>query len=95
MAIFGRELDEGRRFLRGDADGDGVPSLTDPVAILLHLFLGGEAPWCMDAADTDDSGVIDLTDAVYLLGHLFLGTAAPPAPYPELSVDPTADDLGC
>jgi hypothetical protein len=45
------------RFRRGDVDGDGAASITDPVVLLTHLFLGGPAPGCPDASDADDSGV--------------------------------------
>lgn len=82
-------------FVRGDFDGSRSTSITDAVLILAHLFQGGAAPPCADAADANDGGTIDLTDAVYLLEHLFTGGPKPPAPYPNLGVDPTADALGC
>lgn len=82
-------------FVRGDPDGSGVPSLTDAVVILTHLFLGGEKPACADAADVDDDGAILITDPVFLLNYLFLGGDTPPAPFPEPGLDPTADELGC
>jgi hypothetical protein len=69
--------------------------LGDAVALLDHLFRGVSQVACLDAGDTDDSGRLDIGDAIGLLNHLFLGGAAPPAPYPELGVDPTPDDLGC
>jgi hypothetical protein len=81
------------RFRRGDVDGDGAASITDPVLLLSHLFLGGAAPACPDAADADDSGVLDLTDAIYDLDWQFLGGPAPPAPGPDAcGSDPTAED---
>ena len=43
-------------FLRGDATADGNLNLTDAVFTLNHLFLGGPAPDCADAADADDNG---------------------------------------
>ncbi|MBI4607336.1 MAG: family 10 glycosylhydrolase [Planctomycetes bacterium] len=82
------------RFVRGDANDDGAVDISDAVAILAHLFLGGGAPRCPDAADANDSGKLDLSDAVYLLGHLFLGGRAPPAPFPLPGRDPTEDALG-
>jgi hypothetical protein len=84
-----------KRFRRGDADSSGVLNITDPIVLLLDLFLGGEAPGCLDAADVDDSGSLNVTDAVHSLNHLFLGGPEPPAPYPECGVDWTADALGC
>jgi hypothetical protein len=81
------------RFRRGDVDGDGAASITDPVLLLSYLFLGGEAPACPDAADADDSGVLDLSDAIYDLGWQFLGGPEPPAPGPKVcGSDPTAEE---
>jgi hypothetical protein len=82
-----------RTFLRGDANADGRPDISDGVAILGYLFTGSERPACLDAADADDSGVIEITDAIYLLNHLFAGTRAPPEPYPAPGVDRTEDGL--
>jgi hypothetical protein len=84
-----------KTFVRGDPDADAIVNITDAVLILEHLFQGGSAPPCLDAADTDDTGELNVTDAVYLLRHLFQGTEAPPAPYPQPGIDPTADGLDC
>jgi hypothetical protein len=64
---------------RGDTDGDGVMNLTDAVALLGFLFLGGESPYCEPVADTNVDGRVDLADAVYILSFLFLGGPAPDA----------------
>lgn len=90
------------RFVRGDANADGVINLTDAVTVLGYLFLGSAAPPCLDAADADDSGTNQptLTDAVRILGWLFLGGLEPPPPTPsspsyapgDCGVDPTPDD---
>jgi len=83
------------RFRRGDVDGDGAASITDPVVLLTHLFLGGEAPACPDAADADDSGVLDLSDPIYVLNWQFLGGPEPAAPGPkDCGTDATAEDPG-
>jgi len=42
------------RFVRGDANADGEVNLSDSVATLQYLFLGGGAPSCLEAADADD-----------------------------------------
>jgi hypothetical protein len=81
-------------FLRGDANTDQKVDISDAVAVLNYLFLGGVSPQCLDAADTDDSGDLNLTDAVYLLMHLFLGGDPPPSPFPDPGPDPTPDALG-
>ena len=85
----------GRQFARGDANGDGSVNITDPIFTLGYLFLGSEAPTCIDAADGDDSGVVNITDPLYILNGLFLGGPLPPAPYPDCGPDPTEDDLTC
>ena len=33
-----------RRFAAADVNDDGLHNITDPIALLHHLFLGGEAP---------------------------------------------------
>ena len=83
------------RFIRGDADHSGTLDLTDAVATLQYLFLGGEENRCLVAHDTDDSTIIDITDPVKLLIHLFLGGEPPPAPYPECGFDGLPRDLWC
>lgn len=82
-------------FVRGDFNGSSVVDLSDPIALVAHLFQGGEAPPCADAADFDDNGRVELTDAIFGIDHLFKGGPAPPDPFPEAGVDPTPDDLDC
>ena len=82
-------------FVRGDADTDGKPGLTDAIFILGHLFRGGRAPACLPAADVDDDGDVNITDAVYLLNFLFIGNRTPPAPFPGGGPDPTEDERSC
>jgi hypothetical protein len=90
------------RFHRGDANTNGIANLSDAIFIFLFLFIGGEAPSCMEAADTDNSGGLNLTDGIFLLQYLFLGGPEPPPPGVESSPcgpdpDPagTAKALGC
>jgi hypothetical protein len=49
--------------VRGEANGDGKVDLSDAVFLLQHLFLGGPAPKCQDAADINDSGAVDLSSS--------------------------------
>lgn len=56
---------------RGDVDGDGSIQITDPIAILQYLFVGGPQPHCIRNADTNDNGGVDLSDAIVLLNFLF------------------------
>ncbi|MBI4601144.1 MAG: VCBS repeat-containing protein [Planctomycetes bacterium] len=82
-------------FQRADVNGDLTRDLSDAIAILGHLFLGGEAPGCLAAADVNDSGSVDLSDAIALLAYLFLGAVPPPAPFPGFGDDRTPDGIGC
>jgi hypothetical protein len=95
MALLSSE-DEPRLLRRGDADGDGALTVTDPIVVLGALFLGTAVPPCEDAADANDDGAIDIADAIASLGYQFLGgfTIPPPGPL-ECGSDPTADQLGC
>lgn len=95
--IFKADVEEvqGPVFLRGDADNNGKLDMTDAIFILRHLYQGGEAPLCEDAADADDTGVIALTDAVRILSFLFRGGPPPLFPFPEKGVDQSEDELGC
>ncbi|MBN1422440.1 MAG: hypothetical protein JXP34_26930 [Planctomycetes bacterium] len=82
-------------FLRGDANGDGVRSVSDAARILLYLFQPGVPPDCLDALDVDDDGRIRLPDAIHLLNFLFSGGALPPPPNADPGPDPTPDGLDC
>ena len=84
----------GRKFIRGDFNGSGSVDLSDAVANLNFLFLGGTRSTCAEGADINGDGKGDLADSVYLLGHLFLGTKAPPAPFPLPGL-PTLPSLPC
>ena len=82
-------------FLRGDGNDDGTIDLTDAITILNYLFLGGEAPGCLDAADSDDDEEIQLTDGIYTLSFLFSGGVPPPAPWPGCGEDLAGEGLDC
>jgi hypothetical protein len=80
---------ERARFVRGDANADGVVDISDVLFILSYLFLGGLEPPCLDAADVNDSAepgqlffAIDLNDPIRLLNWLFLGNSSLPSPAP-------------
>src|SRR5690606_15048740 len=81
------------QFIRADSDANGTIDLTDAIFTLLHLFQGGQAPPCVDAADSNDDGGVDLSDPVHTLLFLFASGAEPPPPWPEPGIDPTPDDL--
>ncbi|MBI4603600.1 MAG: hypothetical protein HY721_16735 [Planctomycetes bacterium] len=92
-------------FLRGDSTRDGRIDVSDPIATLNYLFLGGipdageflgRVLRCEDAADADDDGVLGISDPILTLTFLFLGgrpLRAPGTTYPWF--DPTLDGLQC
>ena len=82
-------------FIRGDSNGDSVIDLSDARHTLGYLFLGTEAPVCLDAADSDDDGNLNITDPVRTLVFLFRGGPFLPAPYPNAGIDPTPDTMEC
>ena len=82
-------------FVRGDVNDDGGLDISDAISSLVHLFSGGQAPYCADAADADDSGVVDISDPIVVLQFLFRGGASIAAPYPERGFDGTPDELFC
>lgn len=83
-------------FRRGDANGDGVVSMSDAIATLSVLFLGEGQLLCHDAADSNDDGHVTMSDAITTLSVLFLGVGAIPAPgIATCGEDPTEDDLPC
>ncbi|MFN0059759.1 MAG: hypothetical protein ACKVX7_14975 [Planctomycetota bacterium] len=83
-------------FRRGDVSDDGQIQINDAIQLLSHLFQGGPASVCPDAADLNDSGALDIADAVYSLSYLFLpGSPAPAQPGPtSCGEDPGVDALG-
>ena len=84
----------GPMLLRGAADGDGSMGISDPIALLLHLFAGGPLN-CRDATDFDDDGNLGIADAIAPLQYLFAAGPDPAAPYPACGPDPSDDGLDC
>ncbi len=82
-------------FRRGDVAADGAFDLTDGVFTLNWLYLGGQRPGCMDAADANDDATVDLSDPIHFFNWQFQSGRPPPAPGAECGVDPTPDGLDC
>jgi virginiamycin B lyase len=82
-------------FVRGDFNQDGGVDVSDPIAILVYLFVEDSRTTCLSAADFSDDGTIDVSDAVSILGYLFQLGDPPAAPFPGCGGDPTPDSLGC
>ncbi len=82
------------RFLRGDANGDGLVNVTDAVRVLLELFARDKrGAVCADAADADDDGTLDVSDALLTLNYLFRRGRMPSPPHPTCGVDSSDDAL--
>ncbi|MEC9477046.1 MAG: hypothetical protein VX764_08420 [Planctomycetota bacterium] len=82
-------------FVRGDANADGMLSISDPIDVLGWLFFGDEFGHCPIAADCNDDSSVNLSDVVYALNAFFVNGPVPAAPYPACGPDPTPDFLRC
>ncbi len=90
------DVDAGlNEFLRGNANGDSLIDIADPVFVLNYLFQNGPDPACFDSADFNDDGQVNIADPVFAVMYLFQGGAAPPAPFRDEGTDPTCDLLDC
>jgi hypothetical protein len=87
-------IDHARPFRRGDSNSDGAFDLADAVTTLGYLFLGGQEPGCLAAADVDDDDQLEITDPIRLLRWLFLA-GEPPAPPRDCGPDPDGSTLDC
>ncbi len=78
-------------FVRGDANRDEKVEISDPIALLGHLFASAPLSACADAADANGDEKLDIADPIFLLGFLFRQGAAPPAPFPAPGTDEPCD----
>jgi len=58
-------------FLRGDANSDERIDVGDGIFLANHLYAGGPAPLCADAADANDDGQLDVADPIAILMFVF------------------------
>ncbi len=61
----------------GDADSDGLISVSDVVFLITYIFGGGPAPSTLREGDPNNDGVTSVSDAVYLITYIFGGGPAP------------------
>ncbi len=83
------EISAELHFQRGYVNADPDLDLSDTVTILEYLFLGGDRPDPLAAADLNDDGEVDISDPVVLLAYLFTGGQEPPEPFRVRGSDPT------
>ncbi len=96
LKVTVRFIGQDVEFLRGDVNSDSAFDISDPMMALMYLFLGKEAPECLDSIDADDSGRLNITDPIYMLRNMFLGGPQPPLPgYESCGLDPTDDSIPC
>ncbi len=81
-------------FIRGDANGDALIDIGDPVYGLSYLIDNGAAA-CLDAIDFNDDGAVDMADPIHGLSYLFSNGPSTPPPSSVCAVDPTSDGLDC
>jgi hypothetical protein len=70
-------------FIRGDANGDGIPDVADVVWSLQEIFNGGPQGTCHDAKDANGDELFDVADPVWLISYIFTNGATPPPPFPN------------
>jgi len=69
-------------YICGDANGDGSVNISDAVFIINYVFVGGDAPYPIEAADVNGDVSCNVSDAVFIINHVFIGGPAPAAcPY--------------
>jgi len=78
----GRVSVPGPRFLRADSNGDGAVDISDAMFTLLYLFLKGDEPGCLEAANANGSRALNIADPIFTFQFLFNGGAPPPHPFP-------------
>jgi len=83
-------------FLRGDVNGDGRVDVTDVIAALNYLFVGGDSIVCAQAAVASSPGaVLHVTEPIYVLQFLFGGGPPPATPYPTCGPVDDVDAAWC
>jgi hypothetical protein len=85
-------------FLRGDTNADGAVDISDAIREFMFLFLGADAPSCMDAADSNNDERVDISDGIHILEDFFRYESGIPYPGPRFcGPDPwqVGDALDC
>jgi len=90
-------------FIRGDANADGVVSISDVVHMSRVMFDPSYPDYgvylCKISFDANDDSSVSITDVIHLNRVLFdpdypqYGVYLPP--YPDCGIDPTPDELTC
>jgi hypothetical protein len=64
-------------YLCGDANTDCTVNVSDAVAVINYVFVGGYPPFPYKAGDTNCDGTVNVSDAVRIINYVFAGGNAP------------------
>jgi hypothetical protein len=60
-------------YICGDANADEQVNVSDAVAIINYVFVGGSAPDPLEAGDVNCDGTCNVSDAVWIINYVFAG----------------------
>jgi hypothetical protein len=64
-------------FIPGDANADGVVDIVDLAYLISYLYMGGNRPLPLRAADMNMDCEVNLEDVVYLINYIYRGGPPP------------------
>ncbi|MBD3217570.1 MAG: hypothetical protein GF310_04785 [candidate division Zixibacteria bacterium] len=64
-------------FICGDAQHDGRVNISDAVAIINYVFIGGDAPDPFYSGEVNCDWAVNVSDAVWLINYIFMGGTTP------------------
>jgi hypothetical protein len=64
-------------YICGDATGDEMINVADPVYIINYIFVGGPEPDPYESGDVNCSGNVNIMDAVFLINYIFVDGNVP------------------
>ena len=67
--------------LHGDADNNGIITISDAVYMINYIFAGGPPPATPCLGDADCNCILTISDAVYLINYIFAGGPFPVCPF--------------
>ena len=59
--------------IKGDADNNGLITISDAVFLINYIFTGGSAPAVKGCGDMDCNDIVTISDAVSVINYIFLG----------------------
>jgi len=64
-------------YICGDANGDATVNISDAVAIINYVFVGGDPPDPIESGDCNCDDVCNVSDAVWIINYVFVGGNEP------------------